>query len=229
MNIIYNGEIYLKRGPEIINPQNSKAYQILEELISDIRFDSSKENPDLSKLKYLESLEEYKNNLDSQETRINYSGTNTFWQLYTPDSNRIFMISNELYPLIKDYKSVENMNKDFIKLSDFLDISVFVGKEFVRTAPRITSRGKIDKGFMKTTLTKEKCIVLYAMQDLFLIIVKDDPFIDDRYELVSSKYTLDNNYKFIGKEYREYKDKAKVYKEIFKQLVGSPKKRKRTK
>lgn len=225
MSIIYNGEIYLKRGPEIINPQKSKEYQKLEELISDIRFESSKENPDLSKLKYLESLEDYKKNLDSQETRINYSGTNTFWQLYTPEGNNIFMVSNELYPLIKSYKDIKSMNKDFIKLSDFLNISVFVGKEFVRTSPRITSRGKIDKDFMKTTLTKEKYIVLYAMQDLFLIRVKDDPFIDDRYELVSSKYTLDNNYKFIGKEYSEYRDKTKVHKEIFKQLVGSPQKR----
>lgn len=225
MSIIYNGEIYLKRGPEIINPQKSKEYQKLEELISDIRFESSKENPDLSKLKYLEPLEDYKKNLDSQETRINYSGTNTFWQLYTPEGNNIFMVSNELYPLIKSYKDIESMNKDFIKLSDFLNISVFVGKEFVRTSPRITSRGKIDKDFMKTTLAKEKYIVLYAMQDLFLIRVKDDPFIDDRYELVSSKYTLDNNYKFIGKEYSEYRDKTKVHKEIFKQLVGSPQKR----
>lgn len=225
MSIIYNGEIYLKRGPEIINPQKSKEYQKLEELISDIRFESSKENPDLSKLKYLEPLEDYKKNLDSQETRINYSGTNTFWQLYTPEGNNIFMVSNEVYPLIKSYKDIESMNKDFIKLSDFLNISVFVGKEFVRTSPRITSRGKIDKDFMKTTLTKEKYIVLYAMQDLFLIRVKDDPFIDDRYELVSSKYTLDNNYKFIGKEYSEYRDKTKVHKEIFKQLVGSPQKR----
>ena len=28
MNIIYNGEIYLKRGPEIIDPRNSIEYQI---------------------------------------------------------------------------------------------------------------------------------------------------------------------------------------------------------
>ena len=30
MNIIYNGEIYLKRGPEIIDPRNSIEYQELE-------------------------------------------------------------------------------------------------------------------------------------------------------------------------------------------------------
>lgn len=49
MNIIYNGEIYLKRGPEIIDPRNSIEYQELEDTISDIEFELSKENPDLSK------------------------------------------------------------------------------------------------------------------------------------------------------------------------------------
>lgn len=57
MNIIYNGEIYLKRGPEIIDPRNSIEYQELEDTISDIEFELSKENPDLSKAEYLEPLQ----------------------------------------------------------------------------------------------------------------------------------------------------------------------------
>ena len=67
------------------------------------------------------------------------------------------------------------------------------------------------------------------MQDLFLIRVIDDPFIKDRYELVNSKYTLDGNYKFIGKVYSEYKDKTKVYKEIYEELRENNKKRRKTK
>ena len=77
--------------------------------------------------------------------------------------------------------------------------------------------------------TNEKYIVLYAMQDLFLIRVVDDPLTSDRYELINSKYTIDGNYKFIGKTYSEYKDKQKVYTEIFEQLTGNPKKKKRIK
>ena len=67
MNIIYNGEIYLKRGPEIIDPRNSIEYQELEDTISDIEFELSKENPDLSKAEYLEPLQAYKDILDSKK------------------------------------------------------------------------------------------------------------------------------------------------------------------
>lgn len=229
MNMIYNSEIYLKKGPEIIDPRNSIEYKELEEIISDIKFDSTKENPDTSKLLYLDSLEEYKNYLDTQKTIINYLGTNIFWQLYTLDGQHIIMRSNEQHPLIKDYTSPKEVTKDFIKLSDFLNISTFVGKKFIRTSPRLTLNGKIDSSFMpsKDPYSKEEYIVLYAMQDLFLIRVKNDPFIEDRYELINSKYTLDGNYKFIGKVYPEYKDKLKVYTEIFQQLTSKQKKKKK--
>ena len=141
------------------------------------------------------------------------------------------MKSNEPHPLIKDYNSVEEMNKDFIKLTEFLKKSTYVGMEFVRTKPIVTYDNKFDRSFMKINplLEEEKHIVLYAMQDLFLIRVIDDPFIKDRYELVNSKYTLDGNYKFIGKVYSEYKDKTKVYKEIYEELRENNKKRRKTK
>ncbi len=231
MNIIYNGEIYLKKGPEIINPRNSIEYQELEDTIADIEFELSKENPDLSKAEYLEPLQAYKSILDSQENIINYSGTNNFWELYTSDGKHIAMRSNELHPLIKDYNGIEEINKDFIKLTDFLKKSTYVGREFIRTKPIITCDNKHDRSFMKINpiLEKEKHIVLYAMQDLFLIRVIDDPFIKPRYELVNSKYTLDGNYKFIGEVYSEYKDKAKVYREIYEELKENNKKKRRTK
>lgn len=231
MNIIYNGEIYLKRGPEIIDPRNSIEYQELEDTISDIEFEISKENPDLSKAEYLEPLQAYKDILDSKKSITNYSGTNNFWELYTNDGKHIAMKSNEPHPLIKDYNSVEEMNKDFIKLTEFLKKSTYVGMEFVRTKPIVTYDNKFDRSFMKINplLEEEKHIVLYAMQDLFLIRVIDDPFIKDRYELVNSKYTLDGNYKFIGKVYSEYKDKTKVYKEIYEELRENNKKRRKTK
>lgn len=231
MNIIYNGEIYLKRGPEIIDPRTSFEYQKLEEIISDIKFDASKENPDTSKLGYLDQLEEYKSFLDTQKTITNYLGTNTFWQLYTIDGKHIIMKNNEPHPLIRDYNKLEELSKDFIKLSDFLNISTFVGRQFIRTSHRLTLNGKIDKSFMPSNniFINEKYIVLYAMQDLFLIRVVDDPLTSDRYELINSKYTIDGNYKFIGKTYSEYKDKQKVYTEIFEQLTGNQKKKKKIK
>lgn len=227
MNIIYNSEIYLKRGPEIINPRTSLEYQKLEEIISDIKYESSKEDPDTTNLIYLEQLEEYKKFLYSQKTITNYLGTNTFWQLYTKDGKHIIMKSNEPHPLIKDYDNLKDLSKDFIKLSDFLNISTFVGREFIRTSHRITLNGKVDKSFMSSnnTFTNEKYIVLYAMQDLFLIRVVDDPLTPDRYELINSKYTLDGNYKFIGKTYSEYKDKQKVYTDILSQLNPNIKKK----
>ena len=137
------------------------------------------------------------------------------------------MKNNEPHPLIRDYNKREELAKDFIKLSDFLNIATFVGRQFIRTSHRLTLNGKVDKSFMPSneSSSKEKYIVLYAMQDLFLIRVVDDPLTSDRYELINSKYTIDGNYKFIGKTYPEYKDKQKVYIEIFEQLTGNPPKK----
>lgn len=39
-NIIINGDIYLKRGPEIFNPDSS-----LDDRINELEFETSKENP----------------------------------------------------------------------------------------------------------------------------------------------------------------------------------------
>ena len=61
-------------------------------------------------------------------------------------------------------------------------------------------------------------IVLYCMQDLFLV-KSIDIGLGERYKLINSRYTLDGNYEFFGPVYEEYRDKDKVYAEILQQVT----------
>ena len=71
-----------------------------------------------------------------------------------------------------------------------------------------------------TSQLKEKNIVLYAKNDLFLAVkrkIEQDKLIES-YTLINSNYIKDRNYEFHGNIYSEYKDKNKVYKLIRRQL-----------
>lgn len=79
IDFIINGELYLKRGPEIFDPSSSKLNE-LSNKISDIELDISKENPDFSKLPMLEKYKDIKNKLESVRGQQDYTGTRSFWQ-----------------------------------------------------------------------------------------------------------------------------------------------------
>jgi len=157
-----------------------------------------------------------KDKMDKEKEDIyDYSGTDDFWQIFV--SNDITMIRCNLIQIVRKYKSKTDMEEDFIRLSDFLERSVFVGREFRRTKPTKTASGQDDKSYMDGSTIKY--IVLYATQDLFLI--KWLGLNEDKYALVNSRYTLDGNYEFFGKVYEEYRDTRKVYSEIMEQIEKS--------
>lgn len=76
--------IILKKGPEIFNPSSSELSE-LDDKISDIKFDISKENPDFSTLTKLEKYRNLKNKVNSLKGQLDYSYTRDFWQLFTSD------------------------------------------------------------------------------------------------------------------------------------------------
>ena len=117
----------------------------------------------------------------------------------------------------RKYNGIEEMKRIYMKLSEFLNESSFIGKEFVRTIP-IRMNGMLDTSY--TSPLKEKNIVIYAKNDLFLAVkrkIEQDKLIE-RYTLINSNYIKDRNYEFYGNIYPEYKDKNKVYKLIRRQL-----------
>jgi len=217
-NFIINGELYLKRGPEIFDSYTDE----LEDKINEIEFDVSKENPDFSKLPLLNAYKMLNDTNESIKGKIDYSGTDSFWQLYTINGiNCKLCECRKLYGLERNYNSPEKINADFIKLSEFLNKATFVGRKFNRTKPIISMMNKIDKSYMSTDLDiySTKYIVLYATQNLFLI-KRIDRVLGEKYALINSRYTLDGNYQFFGPVYDEYRDKNKVYQEILTQVSG---------
>lgn len=126
--------------------------------------------------------------------------------------------------LNNSYSSFDELNKNFIRLSDFLKIAKFVGREFKRNKPIKDYAGEDDNSFRQIIDNRTKYIVLYATQELFLIKRVDK--YRDKYALINSRYTLDGNYEFFGPVYEEYRDTKKVYSEIFNQVSEQMKKNK---
>ena len=215
-NFIINGELYLKRGPEIFNQNTGQ----LEDKINQLEFDVSKENPDFSKLPQLNAYKNLNDMIESIKGKIDYSGTDSFWQLYTINGiNCKLCECMNLYGLERNYNSPQKINADFIKLSEFLNKATFGGRKFKRTKPIISMMNKTDKSYMPidNDIYATKYIVLYATQDLFLI-KRIDGVLGEKYALINSGYTLDGNYQFFGPVYDEYRDKNKVYQEILTQV-----------
>lgn len=211
MDIIYNGEIYLKKGPEIYNP--SADIKEIDEKIEELQ-KLFTEDPNLFTLGVIELSKSVKSSLENERGKLDYSGTDTFWRLYTNDGINLLM-RNAFQE--RKYNGVEEMKRIYMKLSEFLNESSFIGKEFVRTTP-IRKNGMLDTRY--TSPLKEKNIVLYAKNDLFLAVkrkIEQDKLIE-RYILINSNYIKDRNYEFYGNIYPEYKDKTKVYKLIRRQL-----------
>lgn len=221
ISFVINGEVYLKRGPEIydISDKISK----IEEEIKEIEFDMSKENPDFSKASRISELQDLKERTKCLEGELDYSGTSSFWQVFTANGQNYIMRECKEFEIVqKEYNSIKELNKHFIKLSDFLNESIFIGREFKRTKPIKIRTGKNDRSYMKEFKGTPQIIVLYAAKDLFLAIkiTKSQILGGDRYILINSEYTLDENYYFFGPEYVEYRDKNKVYREILEQVSG---------
>jgi len=224
LDFIMLGEIYLKKGPEIFDAE--KHLEEISDEISDIEFDMSKENPDFSGAKKLEQYKSLKNIIKNLEGKTDYSGTDSFWQISSINDSKIEIKEcRTMTGDVRTYKNIKVLQRDFIKLSDFLSKATFVGREFKRTTPIKTSTGKIDKSYIPFS-NGPRYIVLYATQDLFLI-KRIDSYGEEKYSLINSRYTLDGKYEFFGPVHEQYKDKIKVYRDIVTQIEEDNKKYRR--
>ena len=166
LDFVINGELYVKRGPSIF--KSADHLESLNDEINDIEFDTSKENPDFRKLPLLDAYRGLKDMVTSWDGKLDYSGTDSFWQLSTYDGVNLKL--TECMASLKNveaYKSKKDLDKDFVKLSQFLNKATFVGREFKRTKPTKTSTGKDDRSYMwlfdgDKAYLNGHCIVLYA-------------------------------------------------------------------
>ncbi len=217
--MLINESLYVKNAFDFL--LDSKAIEIIEEKISDLEFDMSKENPDYSKYEFLEALKQLRDNPIEviQRYQLNCSGATSFYQLFI-DGEKIKMYEckdGRSGRLVHCYNNKKDMEKHFTSLVNFLDNAIFVGRKFERTKPVNDADGWEDFGYM----CSEGDIVLYAMQDLFLTYNN----VSSEYKLISYKYTLDGKYIFFGPIYYEFKDKRKIYYDIENQVIGRGKSR----
>lgn len=179
---------------------------------------------------------------------IDVNGAASIYQLCGYDLNG-FKINQyninkrEVFEL--DNVSLDELNKRFIRLSDYLKDALFVGREFRRIQPsyRYSKCENVDDFLLslfsgrnywkrREIIKREysviedisfigidkysKNIVLYMKDNIFL--VKYTGRFGEGYRIIDCSYTWDGNYEFYGDVYEEYSDRNKVYSEIVKQL-----------
>lgn len=212
-----NGEVYVRNGADTY--RSRKALQEVERII--LKLEKEQEQDEYNELVDLE-LEEYimiRDRLKEQGMILDSRYIDEFYVLKTNGVNfELESSTNHLKEAdYRTYNSKKMLDNEFTSLIDFLNKATFVGRKFRRLKP-IEVEGIKDYSYTDIQLKLDgEVIVLFAMQDLFL--VKDMSYIfKEKYELISSKYLLDCNYEFYGNKYIEYNNKALIYKEVVKQL-----------
>lgn len=214
INIFVSGEIYLKKGPEPFNA--SQMLSTIYDKIDDCNFELSKEDSDLSYAWELDACEKIKDKFEAVDGEMDYSYCDNFWQAFINNGKIVLRCCYERN-VSRVFNSVQELEMNFVKLSDFLNNATFVGRKFKRTKPIVSTSGGDDLSFMSVD-DNYYYIVLYAMQDLFLVEFCSSLFHKNEYRLINSRYTLDGNYEFYGQEHLSYADKDLVYQEILEQL-----------
>ena len=206
MDVLINGEIYIKNG--------SEPYHMSErtkDLIYDLDFDASKENPDFVAMEYVDKFRQF----EGLEGEDDYSGCNEFW-VSMIDENGINMIEQSLLNTTKRFANKQELDKSFTRLTDFLEHARYVGRYFKRTKP-VNSN---DKSYMEDD---NSALVLFATDRLMLI--KYSGFDSEKFEMLSPRYFEDGNFEFYGEFVGEYSDKTSLYQAINEQIVSSNKRR----
>ena len=179
---------------------------------------------------------------------IDRGGADDIYQLYGYDMNGFKMNQYTtggtlVYELGK--MSLDDINKRFIKLSDFINDGKFVGREFRRTQPvcRYSKYKSVYNGYVggirRLKLVPNSCgviedrsymesydnsknIVLYVKDNMFL--VKYISRFGEFYTIIDCSYTSDGNYEFCGDVYEEYMNRDMVYSDIVDQINSYNKK-----
>lgn len=188
------------------------------------------------------------NLVPSDNSYIDRSGADDIYQLYGYDMNGFKMNQYSTYGDLVyelDNMSLDDINKRFIKLSDFIKDAKFIGREFRRIRPvcRYSKYKSVSNGFVRgirrLTFVPNNCgiiedrsymenyennknIVLYMKDNMFL--VKYISRYGEIYKIIDCSYVCDGNYEFYGGVYEEYRDRDRVYSEVVNQIDSYNKK-----
>ena len=204
-SIMINGEIYIKRGPEIFHIPDS-----IKDNKNYLEGDSLSDNPKLPPW-FNKLAMNIINNMESHEGKKDYNGCSEFWTSIVSD-NGIYMMEqseNKLFVTIFNYKSRKDLNKDFIRLSEFLGKAMYVGRYLKRTS-------QLDSN--EVLMNEDNTVfVLYELNDLMLVNNRIDGY--QRYKILPALFTEDGNYTYYGPYTSEFDNREEISGEIYRQVL----------
>lgn len=213
MDLLMNGGIYIKRGPEIIKfdkKAHEKNKKRTEKLKNEMFNDPSTPSAFLEAMFALSKIEQVVDEAYDQPT---YAGCDSFWMLFVKE-NGIEMSEKEASieepnPEITSKRLFENkeeMDKRFVSLDTFLDEAEFIGKKFKKPA-----KLQID--------IYTKRLLLYKTDTVWLTYEKNKLLGTEGFFIHSKSPSERLNYKTYGRVHKEFKDKSEIYFSVFKQLT----------
>ena len=185
MDFFMNGEIYIKKDIE-----ENLVYEIKKGLTPFIRLDGKKllflTNEILFTLTNEAKERLYLSGILIKVKKIDYTPNRGFYTFYS-DGNTFYQV-NPLMNVIEKYNSLEEMQKHFIKLSEFLSLAEYVGKIFER------------KNIGRSELIYQyKELYLMRVYDGYISFRKDDPILNE-YQITNEEtaiYDKDELFKTI--------------------------------
>ena len=206
--LLIDGEIYIKKRSELYRMPESE-----KDLIYELEFETSqKPSPDTVAL-----LEILKQKEAEEGTEI-YDGCEEFW-ISMIKQNEISLFEQPYYnflpPRHLKYKDKKSLDEQFIRLIDFLKEARYIGRYFKRTAP-VQKNDMVDDHYL---VENKSIFVIYATDNLMLIRYTN--YGETTYRMLSPEYLKDKKYYFYGKFTDRYRDKAKLYKDIHRQIMNN--------
>ena len=130
---------------------------------------------------------------------LDYSKNKLFWK-YITYNNKNYMLAHDINLYIEEYNKDE-ISKQFISLSDFLNKGIIIGKKFTRINPI---------SIYDTTCYKTKVLGLYMYKNHMLSLLNGDYFI------LTPEYFSDNSYEFLDDIDDILLDKKYIHQKILK-------------
>lgn len=142
--------------------------------------------------------------------REEWSGCKNFWTCAENEDGIIMSehILNE-EAAEKEFKSQEELEKEFISISSFLENANYVGKFFRRTK----SIYEDDKEYLPVNYN---VFALYELDGIILAVKQKDG--KTMFDIIPSQLTRDGNYELYGSQRASFDNKKAINKEIVKQL-----------
>ena len=241
MKILMNGDIYIKKTPdyeeftfeelEIINMKLDLGIEKVEEMretminhgknvlkLSGTELEVYLFSVNESCTKKIKDLEKKKIEMNEEGKPI-FDGYRSFWVLFY-DGNTIKMKDQSSEASDKTYNTIEEMEKDFISLRDFLATAEFDGSEF-------TIGMKINDIMCISIHPNKKKeygpILTYTYEDRGIIYIPRDMDIGDvpkkeGFEFVDLRDFLSNTSGISPLTHDEFKNPSELYQKIFKQI-----------